>query len=176
MKNTLIFAAFAEVATGLGLLIVPSLVGQLLLGEQFAGDNTSSARRWHRPDCFGDRLLARSATGRHVDVQRSRHLVPCLSRFRRWFDRRPSVAGCRRSPDPDCALGSRPHANATGFALRSDASCEPPTLLVRACEVIERSRRLLRCMTSGYGPSRQVAFFGPTVANGRDPMQARRAG
>ena len=37
MKNTLIFAAVAEVATGLGLLIVPSLVGQLLLGEQFAG-------------------------------------------------------------------------------------------------------------------------------------------
>src|SRR4029077_9393573 len=37
MKNTLIFAAVAEVATGLWLLIVPSLVGQLLLGEQFTG-------------------------------------------------------------------------------------------------------------------------------------------
>jgi hypothetical protein len=37
MKNALTFAAVAEVATGLGLLIVPSLVGQLLLGEQFAG-------------------------------------------------------------------------------------------------------------------------------------------
>jgi hypothetical protein len=36
MKNALTFAAVAEVATGLGLLIVPSLVGQLLLGEQFA--------------------------------------------------------------------------------------------------------------------------------------------
>jgi hypothetical protein len=35
MKNALTFAAVAEVATGLGLLIVPSLVGQLLLGEQF---------------------------------------------------------------------------------------------------------------------------------------------
>jgi hypothetical protein len=37
MKNALTFAAVAEVATGLGLLIVPSLVGQLLLSEQFAG-------------------------------------------------------------------------------------------------------------------------------------------
>ena len=37
MKNALSFAAVAEAATGLGLLIVPSLVGQLLLGEQFAG-------------------------------------------------------------------------------------------------------------------------------------------
>ena len=31
------FAAFAEVATGLALLIVPSLVGRLLLGEELTG-------------------------------------------------------------------------------------------------------------------------------------------
>ena len=31
------FAAVAEAATGLGLLIVPSLVGQLLLGEELTG-------------------------------------------------------------------------------------------------------------------------------------------
>ena len=37
MKNPLIFAAICEVATGLALLIVPSLVGQLLLGERLAG-------------------------------------------------------------------------------------------------------------------------------------------
>jgi hypothetical protein len=37
MKNVLTFAAIAEAATGLALLIVPSLVGQLLLGEQLAG-------------------------------------------------------------------------------------------------------------------------------------------
>ena len=36
-KRVLVFAAVAEVATGLALLIVPSLVGQLLLGEQLAG-------------------------------------------------------------------------------------------------------------------------------------------
>ena len=37
MKWLSIFAAVAEAATGLGLLIVPSLVGQLLLGEQLTG-------------------------------------------------------------------------------------------------------------------------------------------
>jgi hypothetical protein len=37
MNKVLNFAAVAEVATGLGLLIVPSLVGQLLLGEQLTG-------------------------------------------------------------------------------------------------------------------------------------------
>jgi hypothetical protein len=35
MKKVLIFAAVGEAATGLALLIVPSLVGQLLLGEDF---------------------------------------------------------------------------------------------------------------------------------------------
>jgi hypothetical protein len=33
MKNVMIVAAIAEAATGLALLVVPSLVGQLLLGE-----------------------------------------------------------------------------------------------------------------------------------------------
>ncbi len=37
MKRALIFAAVGEGATGLALLIVPSLVGQLLLGEQLSG-------------------------------------------------------------------------------------------------------------------------------------------
>lgn len=37
MKKGLIFAAVAEAATGLALLIVPSLVGQLLLGEELSG-------------------------------------------------------------------------------------------------------------------------------------------
>jgi hypothetical protein len=37
MKNVLIFAAVGEAATGLALLIVPSLVGNLLLGEELAG-------------------------------------------------------------------------------------------------------------------------------------------
>ena len=37
MKEVLIFAAVGEAATGLALLVVPSLVGQLLLGEELAG-------------------------------------------------------------------------------------------------------------------------------------------
>jgi len=36
MKSVLVFAAVVEVVTGLALLIVPSLVGQLLLGEELA--------------------------------------------------------------------------------------------------------------------------------------------
>ena len=37
MKNVLTFAAIGEAATGLALLIVPSLVGRFLLGEQLTG-------------------------------------------------------------------------------------------------------------------------------------------
>lgn len=37
MKSPLIFAAVAEAATGFALLVVPSLVGRLLLGEELAG-------------------------------------------------------------------------------------------------------------------------------------------
>ena len=37
MKNALMFAAVGEAATGLALLVVPSLVGQLLLGEELTG-------------------------------------------------------------------------------------------------------------------------------------------
>jgi len=37
MKRVLMFSAVAEAGTGLALLIVPSLVGQLLLGEQLIG-------------------------------------------------------------------------------------------------------------------------------------------
>jgi hypothetical protein len=44
MKKVLIVAAVAEAATGLALLIVPSLVGQLLLGEQLTGVALAVAR------------------------------------------------------------------------------------------------------------------------------------
>ncbi len=36
MKRVLVIAAIAEIATGAGLLIVPSLVGHLLLGAEFS--------------------------------------------------------------------------------------------------------------------------------------------
>ena len=44
MQKTLIFAAITEAATGLALLIVPSLVGRLLLGVGFAGVDVPVAR------------------------------------------------------------------------------------------------------------------------------------
>jgi hypothetical protein len=37
MKRVLTFAAVAEIATGAALLVVPSLVGLLLLGEELSG-------------------------------------------------------------------------------------------------------------------------------------------
>jgi hypothetical protein len=40
----LVFAAVSEVATGLALVLVPSLVGQLLLGDPLSGIATSVAR------------------------------------------------------------------------------------------------------------------------------------
>ena len=44
MKKALIFAAAGEVVTGLALLVVPSLVGWLLLGEELAGVAVPIAR------------------------------------------------------------------------------------------------------------------------------------
>jgi hypothetical protein len=44
MKKVLIFAAAGEAATGLALLIVPSLVGQLLFGEEFTVVTIAVAR------------------------------------------------------------------------------------------------------------------------------------
>jgi hypothetical protein len=75
MKNALILAAIAEAATGLGLLIVPSLVGQLLLGEALTGVAIPVARVTGIALIPRDRLLARSATRRDVDLQRFGHAV-----------------------------------------------------------------------------------------------------
>ena len=44
MKKVLTFAVVAEAATGMALLIVPSLVGQLLLGEELTGITVPIAR------------------------------------------------------------------------------------------------------------------------------------
>jgi hypothetical protein len=44
MKAVLVLAAISEVATGAALLIVPSLVGRLLLGDEFIGVAISIAR------------------------------------------------------------------------------------------------------------------------------------
>jgi hypothetical protein len=44
MKRVLTLAAVLEIATGLALLLVPSLVGQLLMGQELTGVATSLAR------------------------------------------------------------------------------------------------------------------------------------
>jgi len=44
LKTLLVFAAVGEAATGLGLLLVPSLVGQLLLGAELNGVAVTVAR------------------------------------------------------------------------------------------------------------------------------------
>ena len=44
MKTLLIFAAIAEAATGLALMVVPSLVGSLLLGAELTGGAIPVAR------------------------------------------------------------------------------------------------------------------------------------
>ena len=44
MNGALIFAAASEAATGVALLIVPSLVGQLLFGAELTGMATTVAR------------------------------------------------------------------------------------------------------------------------------------
>jgi hypothetical protein len=44
MKAVLVFAAVGEIATGIALLVVPSLTGQLLLGTELAGVTVIVAR------------------------------------------------------------------------------------------------------------------------------------
>jgi hypothetical protein len=72
MKNVLIFAAIGESGIGLALLVAPSLVGQLLLGEPLSGVAIAVARVagialmalgiscWPGPPLVG--MLAYSAT------------------------------------------------------------------------------------------------------------------
>jgi len=70
MKYALIVAAISEAATGLALLIAPSLVGQLLLGVEIAGIALPVARvAGIALIARGDRVLARSIARRHPDLQ-----------------------------------------------------------------------------------------------------------
>ena len=113
-EEALIFAAVGEAATGLALLIVPSLVGQLLLGEELTGIAIPVARVagialialgiacWPGPPLVG--MLIYSAVVA---------LYLAYLGFAGWFDRRPALAGRRPSRDPDRAFDVGHHANAT---------------------------------------------------------------
>ena len=95
MRKALIFAAVAEAATGVALLLVPSVVGQLLLGETLAGIAIPVARVtgivlialgvacWPGPPAFG-MLIYTAGAG----------LLPRIRRHWRQFWRRSPVA-CR---------------------------------------------------------------------------------
>ena len=106
MRRVLVLAAVAEAATGAALLLVPSLVGRLLLGEELTG---VAADQWrvagHRADRTGRRLLAGPGAGRHADLQRGSHGVSRL-RGSRGGERRSAVAGGRPARDPDGASDS----------------------------------------------------------------------
>lgn len=107
MNRVLIFAAVGEAATGLALLIVPSLVGRLLLGEELTGVAIPVAR------VAGIALVALglacwtgNPTVRHVDLQRGRHAVSRLPWLRGRFGRLATVAGGRPARDPDGTVGA----------------------------------------------------------------------
>ena len=89
MKKVLNFAAVAEAVTGLALLIVPSLVGQLLFGEGLTGVAIPVARVTGIALIARGRLLAGSAARRHVDLQRIGYAVSCVRWFRRRLERHP---------------------------------------------------------------------------------------
>ena len=89
MKKLLTVAAIAEAATGLALMVVPSLVGRLLLGAELIGVAIPVARvTRHRPDRIRGRLLAGSASAvRHVDLRRGCDALFLISRHSRQMGR-----------------------------------------------------------------------------------------
>ena len=95
-EKVLILAAVAEAMTGLALLLVPSLVGRLLFGEPtHRRRHTGRTCCGHCADCAERRLLAGAAGGRHADLQRGRHYISRLCRFRGRLGRHllwPAVA------------------------------------------------------------------------------------
>jgi hypothetical protein len=106
-KWALMFAAVGEAVTGLALMIVPSLVGELLFGEALTGVAISTAR------VAGIALVALGlACWRDAPLvgmliyKFGRHDISCLPRFRGWAGGRPPLARgytSRRFVDPSCS-------------------------------------------------------------------------
>src|SRR5215472_10446828 len=104
MKKPLIFAATIEAATGLALLIVPSLVAQLLLGEELTTVAVPIARVagialialgiacWPGPPLAGMLTYGGLVAA-----------ISCLPRFCGHLYRRSTLAGGCPAPDPDIA-------------------------------------------------------------------------
>jgi uncharacterized protein YjeT (DUF2065 family) len=95
MKQSLALTAIFEAATGLVLIIAPSLVGRLLFGAEFTGVANPAAR------VTGIALLAlgvgcwpgSTALCGHVNIRRARHALPGLPRRYRRMGRAAIVAG-----------------------------------------------------------------------------------
>ena len=89
MKRFLTLTAIIEAATGLALLVVPSLVGRLLFGAELTGVAIPVARVLGIAlIALGCRLLAwQHCALRHVDLRRSRDAVSLVSRHPRRMGR-----------------------------------------------------------------------------------------
>ena len=96
MKKLLALAAVLEAATGLALIVAPSLVWATLIRRgNYRRRHTGSPRTGHRLDRIRGRLLARPGIARHVNLRRPRHGVFPVSRFRRRMGWAFPVAGSR---------------------------------------------------------------------------------
>ena len=102
MSRVLVLAAVGEVATGVALLLVPSLVGQLLLGAELTGIAVTVARVagialiglgvacWPGPPRLGMLIYSAAVT-----------LYLAYVGFAGGFERHAAVAGGRPARDPD---------------------------------------------------------------------------
>lgn len=110
MRGMLILAAVGETATGAALVLVPSLVGQLLLGVELTGVILTVARvAGIALIGLGGRVLAGTATNRYVDLQRGRHGVSRLRRCLGQLEWSTAMARGRPARDPDGTLGQGIH-------------------------------------------------------------------
>ena len=107
MKKVLVLAAVSEAATGVALLIVPSLVGQLLFGEELTGVAIPVARVtgialialgvacWPGPPLVGMLTYSAAVT-----------LYLAYVGFAGGLHRHTAVAGGRPARDPDGTFDS----------------------------------------------------------------------
>jgi hypothetical protein len=119
MHRSLIFATIVEIATGLALLIIPSLVAELLLGQELGGVAIPVAQ------VAGIALVGLgiacwpwSFARRHVDLQRGCHAVSGLPRLRGQLRRHPALAGRYRACNPDSAVASAGETRSTKLIRR----------------------------------------------------------
>ena len=142
MKKVLVLAAVSEVATGAALLIVPSLVGRLLLGDELIGVAISVARVlgialiglgvacWPGPPRVGMLIYSAPVTLYLAYIGRGR------------FERHTIVAGGRPARDPDSTFDAGINKRDGGESRRgTDSARRADCSLIResAAQVISRN-------------------------------------